>query len=280
MTDPDYRPFSRRIAWLASDADGNPVGSAFLRLNSRESMSHLAELQLNVHPAERRRHIGSRLLDAAAGAAREHNVRTLLADATAGSPADLFLQHNGFAIGLTLVYARLRLADADPKADDVRGYHLVSWRGVVPDPLLQTFTDARTGMNDAPTGDISYGEDLWDVERTRHAAQVIEQRGEQLMTVAAVDESTGSIVGFTELVVPGDGTGEGQHYGTAVLREHRGRGLARWMKVEQIRQTRLRFPDLAAVCTDTVDTNTAMRRLNAHLGYEPTATIHRRALTL
>lgn len=280
LTDPDYRPFSRRIAWLAADADGNPVGSAFLRLNSREALSHLGELQLNVHPAERRRGVGSQLLGAIVTAARDHEVRTLLTDATVGSPADRFLDHHNFAIGLTLVYARLRLADADPKVEDVPGYHLIFWRGVVPDELAQTFTNARTGMNDAPSGDIAYGEDVWDVERTRYAAHVIEQRGEHLTTVAAVDDTTGAIVGFSELVVPGDGKGEGQHYGTAVLPDHRGHGLARWMKAEQIQQTRRDFPDLATLFTDTVDTNVAMRRTNAQLGYEPTETIHRRALDL
>ncbi|MEV5961318.1 GNAT family N-acetyltransferase [Kribbella sp. NPDC051952] len=278
LTDPDYRPFSRRIAWLAADADGNPVGSAFLRLNSRQVAAHLAELQLNVHPAERRRGIGSQLLGAVVGGARDHEVRTLITDAPAGSPADLFLEHHHFEIGLTLVYARLQLADADPTVDDVPGYRLISWRGVVPDELAQRFTDARTGMNDAPSGSIEYGEDVWDVERTRYAAQVIEQRGEHLATVAAVDESTGLIVGFSELVVPGDGKGEAQHYGTAVLPQHRGHGLARWMKAEQIRQTRDHFPDLSTLITDTVDTNTAMRRTNTALGYKPTETIHRRIL--
>ena len=280
LTDPDFRPFSRRIAWLAADADGNPVGSAFLRLNSRENQSHLAELQLNVHPAERRRGVGSQLLDAVINAARDHEVRTLLGDATAGSPADLFLQHHDFAIGLTLVYARLRLSDVDPGVEDVPGYRLISWPGVVPDELAQTFTDARTGMNDAPSGDIAYGADPWDVARTRYAAEVIEQRGEHLTTVAAVDDTTGAIVGFTELVVPGDGKGDGQHYGTAVLPEHRGHGLALWMKAEQIRQARLHFPDLAGLLTDTVDTNTPMRRVNAQLGYEPTESVHRRTLDL
>ena len=64
---------------------------------------------------------------------------------------------------------------------------------------------------------IAYGADAWDVERTRYAAEVIEQRGDHLTTVAAVDDATGAIVGFTELVVPGDGKGDAQHYGTAVL---------------------------------------------------------------
>lgn len=272
--------------WLAADGDGNPVGSAFLRLNSRKSHSHLAEFELNVHPAERRRGVGSRLLNAVVGAARDHDVRTLLADARVGSSADRFLQHHGFGVGLTLVYARLRLASVDITeleaiaGAEPPGYHLVSWAGVVPDEWVQTFTDARAGMDDAPTGGIEYGEDAWDVERTRHAAQVIEQRGERLGAVAAVHESTGTIAGFTELVVPGDGKGEAQHYGTAVLPAHRGHGLALWMKAEQIRQVRVRFPDLDALLADTVSTNTPMQRINTRLGYRPTHTDNRRTLDL
>jgi GNAT superfamily N-acetyltransferase len=280
LTDPDFRPFSRRIAWLAADGDGSPVGSAFLRLNSREPHAHLAELELNVHPAERRRGIGSQLLEAVVASARDHEVRTLLADAAVDSPADRFLEHHGFTVGFTLVYARLPLADADVPVLDSPGYRLMSWTGVVPDEWAQTFTDARAGMNDAPTGGIAYGEDVWDVTRTRYAAQVIEERGEHLTTVAAVDEASGAIVGFTELVVPGDGTGDAQHYGTAVLPAHRGHGLALWMKAEQIRQARDRFPALAGLRTDTVSTNTPMQRVNARLGYLPTRTDNRRTLEL
>jgi GNAT superfamily N-acetyltransferase len=280
LTDPDFRPFSRRIAWLAADADGNPVGSAFLRLNSREDHSHLAELEVNVHPAERRRGIGSQLLDAVIAAARDHEVRTVRADARVDSPADDFLAHHGFAIGLTLVYARRPLAEAVPVIAEPPGYRLVSWAGVVPDEWAQTFTDARSGMDDAPTGGIAYGADVWDVERTRYAAQVIEQRGDHLNIVAAVDESTGTIAGFTELVVPQDGKGEAQHYGTAVLPAHRGHGLALWMKAEQIRQTRDRFPDLDGLLTDTVSTNIPMQRVNDRLGYHPTHTDNRRTLDL
>lgn len=150
----------------------------------------------------------------------------------------------------------------------------------LPDELAQSFADARAGMDDAPTGEIAYGEDAWDVERTRYAAQVIVERGEHLDTVAAVDESTGAIAGFTELVVPGDGKGDAQHYGTAVLPAHRGHGLALWMKAEQIRQVRDRFPDLDGLLTDTVSTNAPMQRVNERLGYHPIHTDNRRTLDL
>ncbi|WP_350276025.1 GNAT family N-acetyltransferase [Kribbella sp. HUAS MG21] len=279
LHDPDYRPLSRRIAWLAAERDGTPVGSAFLRLDGRRTHAHLAEFELNVHPAERRRAIGTLLLRAVVAGAREHDVRTVTTDVDVDSAGDRFLQHHGFAIGLTLIYARLDLSRSVAAVPEVPGYRLVSWEGVVPDELAQTFTDARAGMNDAPSGTITAGVDTWDVERSRHAARLIEQRGEHLLVVAAMDRS-GRIAGFTEVVVPGDGKGDGQLYGTAVLPEHRGRGLALWMKAAQIHQTRQRFPDLAGLLTDTVDTNLAMRRTNDRLGYVPQYRTHRRKLDL
>jgi GNAT superfamily N-acetyltransferase len=279
LTDPDHKPFSRRIAWLAAQADGTPVGSAFLRLNTRKAHAHLGEAELNVHPANRGRGIGTLLLGALVGGARDHDVRALLADVDADSVGDRFLQRRGFGIGLTLIYARLDLSTTTPDVPEVPGYRLVSWAGVPPDELLQTFTDARAGMHDAPSGTIEAAVDVWDVERTRYAAQLIAQRGEHLAVVAAMD-STGRIAGFTEVVVPGDGKGDGQHYGTAVLPEHRGRGLALWMKAAQIHETRRRFPDLDGLLTDTVDTNTPMRRTNDRLGYRPQYQVNRRKLDL
>ncbi|GAA1132374.1 hypothetical protein GCM10009630_32930 [Kribbella jejuensis] len=166
-----------------------------------------------------------------------------------------------------------------PDVQSVAGYRLVSWDGVVPDELLQTFTDARAGMADAPSGTIPSPVEVWDNERTRYAAQVIEQRGEHLSVVAVLDHS-GRIVGFTEVVVPGDGKGDGQLYGTAVLPGHRSRGLALWMKAAQIQQLRDQFPDLDGLVTDTVDTNVAMRRTNERLGYRPYQQVNRRKLDL
>ncbi len=164
LTDPRVLPASRRIAWLASDADSNPIGTAFLRLHTRQAMAHLAELQLTVHPAERRRGVGTRLLYAALTAARDQKVSVVVADLAADAPAGGFLRHHGFTVGLTLIYTRLDLAvDVEPVPPPA-GYRLVTWQGVVPDELAESFTNARTGMDDAPTGGIDYGTDPWDID--------------------------------------------------------------------------------------------------------------------
>ncbi|MCO8270653.1 GNAT family N-acetyltransferase [Actinoplanes sp. TRM 88003] len=115
---------------------------------------------------------------------------------------------------------------------------------------------------------------LTDPARPRRLAWLASDRGDILCTTAVV-AADGEIAGFTELVVPGDGAGDAQHYGTGVLPEHRGHGLGRWMKAEQINRTRARFPRLDGLLADTADDNAAMRRVNDALGYRPT---HRSAL--
>lgn len=278
LTDPDHDLSGHRLAWLASDATGTPLGSAFLRLFTRTGQEHLAQLELHVHPAERRRHAGSRLLEAAVAGAQDDGRRCLITQTDPGSPGDLFLPARGFRRVLTLIYTRLSLAQADLAAltelidRPHPGYRLASWDGTVPGALAETFTAARRAMDDMPMGDTDYGTVTWDLDQVRAAAQAVEKRGDLLHTVVAIDNSDGSIVGFTELVVPGDGTGDGQHYSTGVLPEHRGHGLGRWMKAESIRRTRERHPTLEGLLTDTADNNPYMRGINDALGYAPTHT--------
>ncbi|WP_328659743.1 GNAT family N-acetyltransferase [Streptomyces sp. NBC_00334] len=275
LTDPDTSPFGHRLAWLASDTDGTPVGSAFLRLHTGAGQGHLAVLELHVHPAERRNRTGSRLLDAAVAAARRDGRRCVVTQAEAGSPGDRFLPARGFRRVLTLTFTRLPLAEADPAALAAitdrphPGYRLTSWEGTVPDGLAETFVASRHAMDDMPMGGTDFGTVTWDLDRVRAAAAAVEKRGDHLHTVAALDASDGSIAGFTELVVPGDGKGDGQHYGTGVLPRHRGHGLARWMKAASIRRAHERYPDLGGLLTDTADNNPYMRRVNDALGYVP-----------
>jgi GNAT superfamily N-acetyltransferase len=276
LTDPDRTSSSRRLAWLASDTDGVPVGSAFLRLFTKAGQDHLAELELNVHPAERRNRVGSQLLDAAVAAARADGRRCVITQAKDGSAADRFLPAQGFRNVLTLTFARLSLATADMAAliaiveRPHPGYRLASWDGTVPEDLAETFAASRRAMDDMPMDGTDFGTVAWDVDRVRAAAETVDKRGDLLSTVVAIDESDGSIAGFTELVVPGEGEGDGQHYGTGVLPEHRGHGLGQWMKAESIRQAREEHPNLGGLLTDTADSNTNMRSINDALGYTPT----------
>ncbi|MFE6872224.1 GNAT family N-acetyltransferase [Kitasatospora sp. NPDC057692] len=277
LTDPAQTSYGRRLVWLAADGEGNPVGTASLRLPTDPGQDHLAELAVRVHPAERRRGAGSRLVDSVLTTARAEGRRAVVAPADGGTAGEAFLLAHGFHRALTLRHARLDLTTAGEDAAAEAGhpdYRLVSWDGTVPDALAASYATARRAMDDMPTGEVDYGTMTWDVERLRTVARAVAERGEHLHTVAAVRVADGSIAGFTELVVPADGLGDGQHYGTAVLPTHRGRGLARRMKAEAIRGARVRYPGLAGLLTDTAEDNSPMRSVNESLGYRPTHESH------
>lgn len=282
----DETSADRRLTWLASGPDGAAAGRACLRLFTKEGQRHLADLDIQVPADGRRRRAGSLLLDAAVAAARQDGRSSVIAQAESGTPGAAFLGAKGFRAALALTYARLPLTTAGRPAFTAivetphAGYRLVSWEGMVPDELVDTFVASRRAMDDMPMGAVDYGTAAWDLDRVRAAATAVSARGDVLHTVAAVDGSDGSIVGFTELVVPGSGTGDAQHYGTAVLPEHRGRGLARWMKAASIVQAAERHPGLGGLLTDTADNNPHMRRVNDELGYLPTHTAHEYQLDL
>jgi GNAT superfamily N-acetyltransferase len=286
LIDPDVSPSSHSLVWLASDTDGIPVGSAFLRLFTRTGQHHLALLQLNVHPEEQPEDTGLLLLDAALTAARDHSRRRIVTHVEAGSPGEGFLAARNFRKVLTLISTRLSLPDSDITAltklieEPHPGYRLTSWDGMVPDELAETFVASRHAMNDAPAGGVDFSAVPWDLERVRAAAAAVEKRGDVLHTVVAISETDGVIAGFTELAIPGDGTGDAQSYGTAVLPGHRGHGLSRWMIAASIRHARERYPLLDGLCRDMADSNKYMRRVNDSLGYLPTHTTYEYQLDL
>ncbi|GID28527.1 GNAT family N-acetyltransferase [Paractinoplanes brasiliensis] len=262
LIDPAHR---ERFAWLAAGDDGRPLGTAFLWL---PAAGHTADVQITVHPAERRQGVGTRLLEALTGAAAEHGIRALLTEPVRPGE-DGFCRARGFREVLALTYTRLALKDAEPVAEPVPGYRLAHWEGAVPAELADTFVQARSAMDDMPMGDTAYVTLAWDVTRLHAVAEAVAKRGETLCTTAAITPD-GTMAGFTELVVPAEGAGDAQHYGTGVLPAHRGRGLARWMKAAQISRVRANFPRLDGLLADTADSNTAMRRTNGSLGYVPT----------
>ena len=267
LSDPDRSAASYRLAWLAGGEDGRPLGSAFLRV---PAVGDVAELALVVHPAERRAGVGTRLLRAAEAAAGELGMRAVVTEPIReGDEGEFFCRARGLRQVLALTYARLELDRTVPPAEPVAGYRLIHWEGTVPDDLAGTFARSRRAMDDMPMDDAATVPEVWDVPRLHAVAAAVAGRGDILHTTAACGPD-GEIAAFTELVVPGSEEGEAQHYGTGVLPEHRGNGLAHWMKAEQIALIRSRFPAVTALLADTADSNAPMRRINDALGYRPT----------
>ncbi|WP_404962600.1 GNAT family N-acetyltransferase [Streptomyces sp. 147326] len=263
---------SRRLTWLATGADGVPVGVAALRVFTSPGQEHLSELELHVDPAHRRLGTGSLLLSAAVAACRTENRRSLVAAAAAGSPGEAFSERRGFRPALTLDHLILRLdepagADLPQTAETAPpGYRPAHWTGTVPDHLADAFASAKNAMNDMPVGGLDYGSVAWDADRVRAMAKVIAERGDTLLTIAAVHDD-GTLAGYTEILLPQGSGPRAQQYDTAVVPAHRGHGLGLWVKAAMVRRLRAEHPDVVEIETDNADDNVHMLAVNHRLGF-------------
>lgn len=264
---------SRRLFWLATEPDGTVAGVAALRLFTRSGQEHLAELELHVHPERRRAGVGSQLLAQVVFAARVENRRSLIISVADAEPGIAFCAARGFQRVLTLRHLLLDLSEADDSAADTgpAGYRPASWAGTVPDDLAAAFAAAKNAMNDMPTGEMDYGEQQWDADRVRAMAQVLADRGDTLLTVAALHGDV--VAGFTEIVIRAGERQRALQYDTVVVPAHRGHGLGLWLKAAMVRRLRADHPGIVEVETDNAEDNTHMLAVNERLGFRE----HRRA---
>ena len=261
---------SRHLLWTATEGDA-VVGVARLRLFDGSGRSHLGQFSIDVHPGHRRRGIGSRLLETVAEAARADHRRCIVVEASSDTPGVAFLEARGFTCVLSLSLLLLRVRDVAGVEEIVHsehpGYRLTRWLGVVPGELADTFAVAKSAMGDMPTGEMDYGTTDWDTDRVRDMAEVVEKRGDTLLTVAALHGD--AIAGFTELVIPvGDGT-RAMQYDTAVIPEHRGNGLGLWVKAAMVDWLRAEWPAVEEIETDNAEDNAHMLTVNERLGFRP-----------
>jgi GNAT superfamily N-acetyltransferase len=261
---------SHHLLWVATN-DAGVAGVARLRLFNGSGRAHLGEFAIHVHPDHRRQGIGSRLLKTVAQAAREEKRRSLVVEASSETSGVPFLEANGFTCVLSLSLLLLSVPDAGGIDEIVHsehpGYRLIRWLGVVPDDLAATFAAAKSAMGDMPTGEMDYGTTTWDTDRVRDMAEVVEKRGDTLLTVAATHGD--AIAGFTELVIPvGDGSRAIQ-YDTAVVSGHRGNGLGLWVKAAMLEWLRAEWPAVQEIETDNAEDNTHMLAVNERLGFRP-----------
>ncbi|MET9406056.1 GNAT family N-acetyltransferase [Streptomyces sp. NPDC002935] len=263
---------SHRLTWLAAGAGGVPVGVAGLRLFTSRGRDHLAELELHVDPSHRRNGTGSQLLSAVVEACRTEDRRSLIVEAAADSPGEAFCERWSFRRALSLDHLILHLDKLD-EAEILRvagaehpGYRLTSWTGTVPDDLSKAFAAAKNAMNDMPVGDLDYGTVDWDAERVRAMAQVIADRGDTLLTIAAVHDD-GTMAGYTEILLPQGAPSRAQQYDTAVVPAHRGHGLGLWIKAAMVRRLPAEYPGVTEIETDNAEDNVHMLAVNRELGF-------------
>jgi GNAT superfamily N-acetyltransferase len=290
IDDPDGPPWSlRRLqGWMenpidpeetwtcADESSGVIAGLYYLALPERENRDRAYLYRLAVHPAWRRRGIGTALLRHAAGRAARGGRSLLGGEALQGSAGAAFAVHAGASPGL--VEARRvqvlpqipagRVSALRAQAERAAaGYSLLSWPGRVPEEYVSRYAEVESAMADAPH---DAGEEpwVWDTARVRQMDDIGERRGGRFYRIVALHDASGEIAAVTAVETDQDTPAWGHQQLTAVTRQHRGHRLGLLVKTAMLEWLSTDEPALERIVTGNAAVNRHMIAINEELGYQ------------
>ena len=127
--------------------------------------------------------------------------------------------------------------------------------------------EVTAAINDAPMGDLTFEDEVFDVARLRDIETAREGRGDRIYRLAARHRETGVIGGHTVVVVNPlrpEHAGQGD---TAVHRDHRGHRLGLLLKIEMMRWLAETEPQITEITTWNHADNRYMIDVNEAIGY-------------
>lgn len=152
----------------------------------------------------------------------------------------------------------------------VPGYELVSWSSPrSPEHLVAELARIYAlASTDMPSGELAEEPQVWDPQRVLRK-EALAERSRQEWVLTAVRPVGGELVGWTTLVLSPTVPEIAYQEGTLVRGDHRGHGLATWMKRVNLAELRARRPRVQRIHTWTDGDNAPVIALNRRLGFRP-----------
>jgi GNAT superfamily N-acetyltransferase len=235
--------------------DGEPVGAAWANLPSTSSASEFMFVSVRVVPERRRLGAGTVLFARVSQHARSYG-RSRLYTVTRDADRDTldYLGKRGYVELSRMEQLARDLSHPLPAEPPPAGIEIVP---LEPEHEQGMWEVAKEANPDVPSADpIVAG--TFEAWRRRELAPLVYR---ELSFVALED---GVVVGWATLGEDQPGTAAG-HYMTGVARRARGRGVARALKLAQMRAAR--EAGIRELRTQNDVANVAMRRVNERLGY-------------
>jgi GNAT superfamily N-acetyltransferase len=253
-----------------------PVATVTIDLPKRDNRQ-LMWLRLVVRPEHRRRGHGSAVMTEALRMAQDVGRSILWVEAVEeDAGARKFCERFGFGYASHDARRRQLLAEVDQDAvqrlwteavSAAADYRLERLLPPVPEQTLQEMVEVTAAINDAPMGDLTYEDEVFDLERLRDIEAAREGRGDLSYRVIARHRQTGEIGGHTNVVISPHRRELGFQADTAVARAHRGHRLGLLVKIDMMRWLAEAEPQLQSVETWNNADNGFMIRVNEALGY-------------
>ena len=270
----DLEP-DERYLYLPAGSD-EPVAVFEVQLPSRDNR-HLVWGSIVVHPDHRRQGHGNALVAELVRRAQESGRTTIwLGTAEDDLGGRAFLEANGFGYASHDARRKQVLADVDPEAvealyaravEAAHDYELVRLVPPFSDELLEQLVEVTEAINDAPMGDLTFEDEVFDLDRLRAVETAREGRGDKVYRIAARHRETGVIGGHTLVIInPADAQYAGQG-DTAVHRDHRGHRLGLLLKIDMMHWLAEAEPQIKEITTWNHADNRYMIDVNEAIGY-------------
>lgn len=259
--------------WVGVEG-GQVVSSAGLWASDYDNLE-AAWFDLEVHPAHRRRGIGSRLLEHLEREALARGRRIVGIDGWETPAGAAFAARHGYDRKNANIIRRQHLdrlpdgwrqAVAAARARHATAYDLVQVVGSLPDELVEPVAVLWAGINDAPVEDLILEEEIFPPERIRgyESAQL---QCNRLYHLVAVHRASGELGGHTIVAVDDERSHLGSQHDTTVAPSHRGRRLGLVLKGEMMSWLLAEEPRLREIDTSNAESNRHMIAVNDALGY-------------
>ncbi|KUJ67271.1 acetyltransferase [Streptomyces albus subsp. albus] len=255
-------PAEQRLRLLVAESDGVVLGSAPTGVFTERGRPGRAFTDVHVHPAHRRRGVGTALLHSAEEYLAGLGTSSVYSWTLDERPSTTFAERRGYRRSRGSRFLRLDLAETElpPLGPLPPGVELRRGTDFAADPRPCYAAESAAGRDEP--GDVS--PDSGSYEQWLAADWGRPERSAELTSYALVD---GVIAAYSIAIV--DGRGRYMSGGTGTLRGCRGRGLAKLAKNHSLHLAR------AAGCTEAFagnDTgNAPMLTINQWFGYRPAA---------
>jgi mycothiol synthase len=269
------------VRFIARDSAGAIAGYAWCGWEQLAGWAHVLSADIAVLPVWRRCGLGRLLAGRAASLAGHRGLRLVMGRSRENVPSGAaFAQRLGAEVAMVGRENRQDLhrvsrdltdrwiADGPVRAP---GYHLEFVAGRTPPGLTDRVAEVFNVMNTAPRENLDVSDTPVTPGLVRQYEDAILGAGDQMWAYYAVEESSGRLVGLTNLTIR-RGESDRVHVGdTGVEPGHRGHALGKWLKAAMTKRILTELPDVRWVITHNAGSNDAMLGINAQLGFRTTA---------
>jgi GNAT superfamily N-acetyltransferase len=238
-----------------------------------------------VHPAQRRRGVGTALVEAMTehGHADGRLVLNSIVDVPLDRVADdvpfSFARRVGFEpmlsgnirhLTVPMDAARMEPLRAEvARARDADDYRVLTFEAPWPvEFLADQCALFRCMSTDEPHGDDGHEEEIWDAERVAENDGLRAARGARYLIAVAQHVPSGRLVACSELCIGAESPGQAFQMLTVVEPAHRGHRLGLAVKLANLDFLVERAPQVQLIVTGNASVNAPMIGVNEMMGFE------------